>query len=183
MTVVRGEGTTIVLADTSVLVNLAIVNRFDLLGALEGFLFRVPDEVVAEVARPEQRDLLNRALGEGHVEETSLTGVATIVHFHRLRLDLGLGRGEAACLALGCVHGWMVASDERRVFRREARRLLGEERLLDTPELFVLGIRQHYWTTADADRCKEVLERNRFRMRFGSFEELMRRREPEGEVW
>jgi predicted nucleic acid-binding protein len=175
MTVPRGEETTIVLADTSVLVNLAIVDRFDLLGALEGFRFRVPDEVVAEVTRAELRDLLGRALREGHVEAISLTGVAAIADFHRLRLELGLGRGEAACLALGSAHGWMIASDEKRVFRREARRLLGNERLLDTPRLFVLGIRQHYWTAADADRAKEVLERNRFRMRFGTFEDLMRR--------
>lgn len=175
MTVAGDEGTTIVLADTSVLVNLALVDRFDLLGALAGLRFRVPDEVVAEVTRQEQRDLLGRALREGHLEQVSLTGFAAILDFQRLRLDLGLGRGEAACLTLGCAHGWMVASDEKGAFRREARRLLGEARLLDTPRLFVLGIRQHYWTAADADRAKEVLERNRFRMRFGTFEDLMRR--------
>jgi len=171
-----GAAVSIVLADTSVLINLAVVDRLDLLGALRGFRFLVPDEVVGEVLRPHPRELLERALGAGHIETTRLEEIGVIAHFGRLRRDLGLGRGEAACLALAHARGWMVASDEKRAFRREARALLGNGRLLNTPGLFILGIRHKYWTTADADRAKEVLERNRFRMRFGSFRELMRRK-------
>lgn len=170
-----GEATSIVLADASVLINLAVVDCLDLLGALQDFRFRVPDEVVEEVRRPDQRELLDRALEDGHLEMTSLEEIAVIDRFRQLRRDLGLGRGEAACLALAHARGWMVASDEKRAFRREARALLGEGRLLNTPGLFVLGIRQQYWTASEADRAKEVLERNRFRMRFRSFRDLMRR--------
>jgi predicted nucleic acid-binding protein len=168
-----GEPTgTIVLADTSVLVNLAIVDRLDLLGALAGFDFRVPEEVVEEVRRPEQRELLDRALRAGHLDRSRLSGVPVLDHYRELRHDLG--PGEAACLALAYAEGWSVACDEKRFFRREARRLLGEGRLLNTPGLFVLGIRQRYWTVSEADQAKEVLERNRFRMRFRSFDELVR---------
>ena len=70
----------------------------------------------------------------------------------------------------------MLASDEKRRFLREARRLLGNERLLNTPGLFLLGIEEDYWTVSDADRAKEILERNRFRMRFRSFHDVMRRK-------
>jgi predicted nucleic acid-binding protein len=173
--VTAGEAT-IVLADTSVLVNLAIVDRLELLGALQGFRFRVPEEVVAEVRRPEQRALVNRALRAGHLGRIQLTGIVALDHFRQLRHELGLGRGEAACLALAQAHGWLVACDEKRVFRREARRLLGKGRILNTPGLFFLGIRQQYWTASEADQAKEILERNRFRMRFGSFEDLMRKK-------
>lgn len=174
------EETIIVLADTSVLVNLAIVDRLDLLGALRGLHFQVPEEVIAEVLR--ERGLLERALREGHVAETRITGIAVIDHYRQLRHDLGLGRGEAACLALATTHGCLVACDEKRVFRREARRLLGEGRVMNTPGLFLLGIRQQYWTVPEADQAKETLERNRFRMNLRSFHDLVRRGEPSGEV-
>jgi len=166
-----GEETTIVLADASVLVNLAIVDRFDLLGALPGLRFRVPEDVVAEVQR--QRHVLDRAFEAGHLDRTSLTGIAVLDHFAKLRHQLG--PGEAACLALAHERGWSVASDERRWFRKEALRLLGEDRLLTTPDLFRLAIRHDYWTVSDADEAKEILERNRFRMRFASFSDPMRR--------
>lgn len=169
-----GERTaTIVLADASVVVNLAIVDRLDLLGSLSAYEFRVPEEVVEEVRRPEQRALLDRALRAGHLQRCRLTGLSVLDHYRRLRH--GLGSGEAACLALAYAEGWSVACDEKRLFRREAWRLLGEGRLLNTPGLFVLGIRQHYWAVSEADRAKEVLERNRFRMRFRSFDELVRK--------
>lgn len=170
-----GGEATIVLTDTSVLVNLAIVDRLDLLGALRGFRFRMPEEVVAEVLEPKQRQLLEGALRAGHVERAKLAGPVALDHFRQLRYDLGLGRGEAACLALAHAHGWLVACDERRVFRREARRLLGERRLLDTPGLFFLGIRQQYWTASEADQAKDLLERNRFRMPFSSFRDLVQK--------
>jgi len=170
-----GEAAEIVLADTSVLLNLAFVERLDLFGALDGYRFRIPEEVAAEVRQPEQRNLLGRALSAGHLEKARITSLPVIEHFQTLRQNLKLGRGEAACLALAYARGWMVASDEKRAFRREARKLLGEGRLLNTPSLFVLGIRQAYWTVAEADQAKATLERNRFRMQFRSFDDLMRR--------
>lgn len=174
------EAKTIVLADTSVLLNLAIVDRLDLLGALRDHRFRVPGEVVAEVRRPELRRRLKQALQEGHLTEIQLTGVALIDHYRRLHRGLALGPGESACLALAHQRRWIVASDERGLFRREARRLLGEGRLLNTPGLFLLAIRHDYWTASEADEAKDVLERNRFRMPIRSFDELMRRHQTGG---
>jgi hypothetical protein len=69
-----GEATTIVLADTSVLINLAVVDRLDLLGALRGFRFRVPDAVVEEVRRQNLRELLDRALGPRIRQQRSRQG-------------------------------------------------------------------------------------------------------------
>lgn len=168
--------TTIVLADTSVVLNLAIIDRLALLGALPRHRFRVPDEVVAEVRRPELHERLARALETGQIKAVALAEIAVLERFEQLRGDLGLGRGEAACLALAEAHGWMVACDEKRRFRLEARRLLGEGRLLNTPGLFLLAIRHRYWTASEADEAKEILERHRYRMLIRSFHELMRRK-------
>lgn len=166
------EELTIVLADASVVVNLAIVDRMELLAALRDHHFFVPLEVIGEVER--QRDVLDAALRAGHLQEIALTGISVLDHFRELAHDLG--PGEAACLALASARGWAVASDERRRFRREALRLIGQERLLTTPDLFRMGIEHRYWTVSDADAAKEILERNRFRMRFRSFGDVMRKR-------
>lgn len=166
------EERTIVLADASVLVNLAIVDRLDLLASLRRHRFLVPEEAVDEVER--QRDLLDRALAAGHLKATRLTGLTALDLFRDLRHSLG--PGESACLALAAANGWSVACDERRLFRRTALRLIGEERLLTTPDLFGLAIHSRYWTVSEADAAKEILEQNRFRMRFGSFHDVMRRK-------
>lgn len=171
---IKGEAMTIVLADTSVVINLAYIDRLDLLGALHGYRFRVPEEVAAEVRRPEQHRLLQEALKAGYLEEERLSGVLALQRFDALRKILGAG--ESACLALAATHGWAVACDEKGVCRREALRLLGNDRLLTTPALFVLAIRQGYWTMMEADHAKQVLEQNRFRMGFSSFHDLMRRK-------
>lgn len=162
----------IALTDTSVLLNLAIVDRLELLGALPKLEFLVPEEVVEEVIRPRQRALLEQALERGDLSEIQLTGIEPLNQYRDLRRKLG--PGESACLALAHENGWMVASDEKGWFRSEARRLLGNDRLINTPGLFLLAIRQGYWSIEDADRAKETLEANRYRMRFASFHDLMR---------
>ena len=54
-----------------------------------------------------------------------------------------------------------------------SRARLGEGRVLNTPGLFLLGIRAGILTVDAADRMKAVLERHRFKMRFSSFRELV----------
>jgi hypothetical protein len=66
-----------------------------------------------------------------------------------------------------------VASDERGVFRRTATELIGQERVVTTPDLLVLAIRAGLVTVEEADGWKAVLEANRFTMRFSSFREIL----------
>jgi hypothetical protein len=84
-----------------------------------------------------------------------------------------MGQGEAACLAMAESRGWIVASDERRRFRREVFSRLGEGRLVTTPGLFVLAIRVGRLSVDEADQMKAVLEQHRFRMTFGSFRDVI----------
>jgi hypothetical protein len=69
--------------------------------------------------------------------------------------------------------GWLIASDEKRRFRREVIARLGEGRLVTTAGLFVIAIRANVLSIGDADQAKEILERHRFRMAFRSFRELL----------
>jgi predicted nucleic acid-binding protein len=81
--------------------------------------------------------------------------------------------GEASSLALAATKGYLVASDERRAFLREANTRLGPGRIVDTPGLILLAIRAGTLTIAQADQLKAVLEANRFKMRFRSFADLV----------
>src|SRR6185436_15539716 len=87
------------------------------------------------------------------------------------QLVVHIGRGEAACLALAVAKGWMVASDEKRRFRREAEARLGKDNIVRTQDIFVLAIATGLLTIEEADADKATLERRRFRMGFASFRE------------
>jgi hypothetical protein len=49
---------------------------------------------------------------------------------------------------------WWLVCDEKRVFRRKALELLGEDRLLTTPGIIVLCIRQGLLSVERADKMK-----------------------------
>lgn len=167
-----------VVVDANVLINLLLIDRADLLGDLTCFEFHVPEEVVREVRRPTESRRLERALSLGHVERHPITELAVIQDAVELRRTMG--RGEAACLAIATARGWLLASDERRVFRRVASERLTETRLLDTPSIILHAIRQGLLSVEEAEGIKVELEGLRFRMRFESFQELLDSEGPEG---
>ncbi|HEY4322046.1 MAG TPA: hypothetical protein VGM77_12830 [Gemmatimonadales bacterium] len=167
----------IVVTDASVVINLLHVGRLEILSRLPGMRFVVPDEVIAEVTRPEQRAALDAGITVGVIDRCSLDalgGSAAIIE-----LSNRLGVGELACLALAEQHGWTIASDERGLFRAEATRRVGAERLVGTPDLFVRAIGAQVITIEEADADKVTLAGLKFVMRFGSFKELLSIRKDE----
>jgi hypothetical protein len=67
-------------------------------------------------------DILRKAIEAGWTGE-SITAIEGLSIFaDRMRV---MGRGETACLALAETQNWYVASDEKKVFRREALARLG----------------------------------------------------------
>lgn len=167
------ERTRVVVSDANVLINLIHVRRLDLLGSLAVHDFVVPPEVEAEIREPEQAEALAKAFDDGDVARRTFAGTAELTSY--AELIRSLGRGEAACLAMAEAHGWHIASDERRRFRRLAEERLGPGRLLTTPHIYVLAIRGGLMTTEDADKDKVLLEGRRFKMRFGSFRDVLDR--------
>jgi predicted nucleic acid-binding protein len=162
----------VVVTDANVLINLMHVKRLSLLGGLAGYEFVVPDHVRAEITEPAQVEMLDEAASRGFLRIESVTDLGALTLFAELVAHLD--RGEAACLALAVTRGWMVASDERRRFRREAETRLGAGSILRTQDLFVLAIRESLITIEQADADKAVLEQRRFKMSFASFRELVK---------
>lgn len=160
-----------VVVDANVLINLAHLRRLNLLARLPGYEFIAPEDVVAEVCREPERRELETALASGAVRVGSIVELEDLARCAELRRSLG--RGESACLVLAERHGWSIASDEKRRFRREALSRLGPGRLMTTPGLLVLAIRAGLLTLEEADRDKQTLESHRFRMSFRSFREVV----------
>ena len=163
--------TRVVVADANILINLCHAGLLTLLEQLPGFEFVVPGEVDAEITDPDQRRLVDELFGRGKVTRQSLGSARELAIYAELRTVMG--SGEAACIALAEAHGLYLASDERRVFFREAKARVGERRLLTTPGLLVLAIRAGLLTIAAADAAKAVLEQHRFAMRFASFADIV----------
>lgn len=171
MTVEQAETIRVVITDASVLINLTHTGHLSMLGCTPGYRFLVSEEVVEEITDPWQRDLVERAISDGTIDRTKVEAPAELAVYAELTLILG--SGESACLALASSRGWYLACDERRVFLREVRARIGEQRLLNTPGLYVHWIRSGLLTVAEADEAKLKLENQRFKMTFGSFEELV----------
>ena len=110
--------------DASVLINFLILNRVGILADLPGYRFVVLDAVEREVRRPQQKVTLASAFEERLVNRAGAATPRELEIFAEHRRVMRLG--EAACLAAAEVRGWMLASDERRLFRRIARERIGD---------------------------------------------------------
>ena len=159
--------TRVVATDANIVINFIHVGMLGALPAMVDMDFVVADEVYEEIRRPEQREVLDAALAARAWVRESLVEPEAIELFAALAVTMG--RGEAASLALAVTCRCFVASDERKVFLREARQRLGDGRIVNTAGLLVLAIQRGTLTVADADAAKAVLETRNFRMRFGSF--------------
>ena len=122
----------IVVTDTNVLINLIHVDQLSLLGALSDYDFIVPAEVESEVVTPQHSAALARAFDAAHVRRRPLSSVAELTLY--ASYVQVVGKGEAACLAIAELHGWNIASDERRRFHTLATKRLGAGRSLATSE-------------------------------------------------
>jgi predicted nucleic acid-binding protein len=165
------EATAVVVTDANVLINFAHIGQLSMFGALEGYRFQVPTDVVEEVLDDAQRAAVLDAIARGHLEQVTVDTVEAVALFAQLR-DV-MGRGESSCLALAVTTGSHIASDEKKRFRRRAIEILGEERILRTESLLLEAIRQGRITIAEADTFKATLEAHRYAMPFASFAELV----------
>lgn len=137
--------TVTVAVDANVLINLIHIRRLDLLARLPGHAFVVPEDVVAELSREAERRELQAAVAAGTARVERIVDLRDLARYADLRLSL----------------------------RREALSQLGPGRLITTPGLLVLAIRNGLLTVDEADQAKENLERHRFRMSFPSFRDVV----------
>jgi len=161
-----------VVTDSNVLINLAHINRLDLLEQLPPFSFVVPQEVVKEITDVAQSELVQGAITTGSLREVQLDSIPELRIYAQLVRTLG--SGEAACLALAESRGWLIASDEKRKFYREAMVRLGEDRIINTAGILLKAIRLNVLNVDEADEAKAFLEERRFTMKFASFRDLLK---------
>jgi len=160
----------IVVTDANVLINLIHVDALAIVPRLSEYEFVVLDAVAEEITDAQHALALQTAFDRSYLRRASLMEPDALALF--AELVQVMGRGEAASLALAWGKNWYLACDEKRVFRRKAVELLGEERLLTTPGIIVLCIRQGLITVDHADQMKAILETKRSKMTFRSFRDV-----------
>lgn len=155
------ETQALLVADTSVLLNLAVLDRLDLFAAT-GFEAHVPNHVVAEVKRQDFRERLGAALAAGHLAEIEITELAELTEYAGLRKRFG--DGESAAMAVAFTRHWTVAVDEAGPVRRIVLERLGAGHLLTTPSLLTRAVRLDVLPRAELPAIRATLEANRFVM-------------------
>jgi predicted nucleic acid-binding protein len=131
--VIRLAAQRIVVTDANVLINLIHVEALVIVASLSDYKFVIVDAVAEEIADEQHAAALQAAFDQNHLRKESLTEPDALALF--AELVQVMGRGEAASLALADGKDWYLACDEKRVFRRKAVELLGDDRLLTTPAL------------------------------------------------
>lgn len=162
----------IVVSDANVLINLMHVSRLGLLAEIPNHEFVVPEHVREEITIPKQRATLDAAVGKGWLKIEVIDDLGAITVFTELIAHIG--RGEAACIAIAAQKGWLIASDEKKRFLREATARVGAGHVLTTVDVFVLAIKAGLLSIEDADTDKVTLESRRFKVSFASFRELVK---------
>ena len=157
--------------DTCILINLVRVHRLDLLGALPPYVFHVPLEVRSEITYPEQLTELEEAFNRGWIQEARLEAIDELQFFTKASEQLG--SGESACLALTEARGWILGTDDSKGAKWKKVISAPGIKVLNTPGIILLAIRQGILTVQQADEIKTTLEANRFRMGFSSFQDLI----------
>jgi len=160
-----------VATDACILINLLRVHRLDLLGAVPPYVFSVPPEVLREITYPEQQTELREAIDRGWIQETRLETIPELQIFTRANEQLG--SGESACIALAEVRNWILGTDDSKGAKWKKVISAPGIRVLNTPGLLLLAIRQNILTVQQADQIKAILEQHRFRMGFDSFQGLV----------
>jgi len=167
-----------VCVDTCVFVNFAIVGRVELMVQLYDLEFYVPDEVAGEVTLEAQRRKLNEMFSSGGLKKISLADITELDRF--AHYSQRFGKGESACLAIAVCRGWIIATDERKDKRLRQEIAAAGIRIVNTPGLLLKAIKQGLLSVGEADEIKAELEKNRFKMDFRSFQEILEGPSTEG---
>jgi len=131
-----------VVVDANALIDLIKLSALIPVTKIAGYRFLVVEEVVGEIRRPGQAEILKSAIRKCCLLRVSLNLSEELALFARLHAVLG--RGESASLAYASRHGCLFLSDEtQRAFMREVIALIGEKSLIRTPVLLACAVASH----------------------------------------
>lgn len=165
---------TIVITDTSVLINFLVLDRAELLARLPDHRFVVTDHVRAEVTAHYQEQLqrLEEAFAAGTLQEIQVTDLEEVRLFAQLTAT-GLGVGECSAVAVAAHRKLSLAIDDKRAIKKVKALRLGLS-ILSTESLVVSLIQHGVLSIAEADDMKDAWQRDhRFRLAFDSFAERL----------
>jgi predicted nucleic acid-binding protein len=164
----------IIVADTSVLVNFLRIDRMALIAA-HSHDFIATDHVTGEITDyyPDQQTRYAAAIGAGIVQQVSVTDSETVALFVQLAASGRLGAGECSAIALAVRRGHILAIDDRRA-AKQALQVGHNLQILTTQDLMVSMIRENLLDVIEADSIKELwATEHRFRLKIGSFRDLL----------
>ncbi len=164
----------IIVSDTSVIVNFLRIDRMDLIAG-HSHDFIVTDHVADEITDhyPDQQARFAAAQTDGVIQQVSITDPAEVTLFVQLSASGRLGAGECSAIALAVHQGHVLAIDDRRALN-QAQRVRRNLQVLTTQDLMVSMIRENLLDVPQADVIKEEWANNhRFRLTIGSFSELV----------
>lgn len=168
------DPSSIVIADTSVLINFLAIDRLDLLER-HGCRFLITDHVRHEVLDHyhEQSVRLKTALEQGILEEIAITDQGEVDTFIKLTSAGGLGYGECSAIAVAIQRGWTLAIDDKRA-GKEAAACCPTLNIITTQDLMVSMIRGGLLSVDEADAIKdEWASVHKFRLKIASFSKLL----------
>lgn len=163
---------TVVITDTSVLINFLVLDRAGLLAGVPTHRFVVTDHVRAEITAHyhEQLQRLEQAFSAHILEEITVSDLPEVQLFAELTAK-GLGIGECSAIAVAVHRQFTLAIDDKQAIKKVASLDLHVP-IFTTESLMVLLIQQGALSVDEADAMKLEWETNhRFRLTFSSFKE------------
>lgn len=133
---------TIVITDTSVLINFLVLDRAELLSRLPDRRFVVTEHVRAEISEHYHQQLqrLELAFSSGVLEEVRITELEEVRIFAELTAT-GLGIGECSAIAVATHRQLTLAIDDKTAIKKVQKLSFGLT-ILTTESLMVLLIQQ-----------------------------------------
>lgn len=165
-------GLSIVVADTSVLINFLKLDRMDLI-ARHSSEFLITNHVSDEVTKHyiSQSARLIRALESGILQERSVVDEQDMALFGTLCTDLGTEESSAIAFALH--RDYALAIDDGKAIKI-AKKVSKSLKIYRTQDLFQSMIQEDLIDIEEADGLKQELETmHRFKMPFPSFANLI----------
>lgn len=164
------EPSSIVIADTSVLINFLAIDRMDLIERYP-CRFLITEHVRREVSDhyEEQLTRLKSALAQRMLEEIVINHPEEMGLFGQLAQLARFGDGECACLAVALHRNYILAIDDKKAIK-QAYLLRPTLSIITTENLIVLMIKLGLLTVEEADAIKkEWALYHRFKLNILSF--------------
>lgn len=164
----------IVIADTSVLVNFLAVDRMDLIKR-HGCRFLITNHVRHEITEHYQDQLtrLKIALEQEILEEIIITDPEEVKTFVELTSLEKFGKGECACISVAIHRHYTLAIDDKSAIK-QALLSCPAIPIITTQDLIVSMIKIGILSINEADAIKnEWADSHKFKLKINSFSDLL----------